>query len=257
MQSSGKSCGKDPQILLANYCDGTQGFSCWMSNCNSDFFIFQKHIFMSGYIFKIESCLVSLVNEMQACSHLSRDFWCTWSSDYGRLWHECLGNQRQCPEYIILMVCNRTKGQVFPGTQITYSWFLRLENSLSFAKFTFWADAQFNRIAASRLSLLWVVLNKGERQSELCWPWHAITPAQLGWNQQGTPKIYHCSIIFVSSNQRVTLRVVFEESTASTRNERRKQIDLVIDSQDAFLFPINTNWQKMSVNWTEQWLLLK
>lgn len=57
------------------------------------FFFFQKHIFTYRYIFKIESCLVSLVNEMQACSHLSRDFWCTWSSDYGRLWHECLGNQ--------------------------------------------------------------------------------------------------------------------------------------------------------------------
>lgn len=160
VQSSGKSCVKDPQILLENYCDGTQGFSYWMSNCKW-FFYFQKHIFTSGYIFKIESCLVSLVNEMQVCSHLSRAFWCTWSSDYGRLWHECLGNQSNT-EYITLMVCNRTKGQVFSGTQITFSWFFRLENSLSFVKFTFWADTQFNWIAAARLRLLWVC-KQGER----------------------------------------------------------------------------------------------
>lgn len=169
-----------------------------------------------------------------------------------------LRKSEQCPEYITLMVCNRTKGQVFPGTQITFSWSLRFENSLSFAKFTFWADTQFNWIAASRFSLMWVPASREkERQSELCWPWHAITPAQLGWYQQGAPKKYHYSVVFVSSNQRVTLKVEFEESTACTRNETRKQIDLVIESQDTFFFPLNTNWQKLSVNWTEQWLMLK
>lgn len=107
-----------------------------------------------------------------------------------------LRKSEQCPEYIILMVCNRTKGRVFPGTQITYSRFFRLENSLSFAKFTFWADAQFNWIAASRLSLLWVVLNKGERDRvSLCWPWHAITAAQLGWNH----RLHQKNTIIVSS----------------------------------------------------------
>lgn len=106
------------------------------------------------------------------------------------LWQAMTGMLRkseQCPEHITLMVCNRTKGQVFPGTQIASSWFFRLENSLSFAKFTSWADTQFSWIAASRLSLLWVVCKQGDRD-RVSYVGHDMPSHQVGWNKQGAPK---------------------------------------------------------------------
>lgn len=86
-----------------------------------------------------------------------------------------------------------------------------------------------------------------ERQSELCWPWRA----QLGWYKQSAPKKYHYNIVFISSSQSIILRVAFKELTVCTRNERRKQIDLVIHSQDTCFFPLNANWQKnfCELNW--------
>lgn len=160
------------------------------------------------------------------------------------LWQAMTGMLRkseQYPEYITLMVCNRTKGQVFPGTQIASSWFFRLENSLSFVKFTSWADTQFNWFAASRLSLLWVACKQGERD-RVSYVGHEMPSHQLGWNKQGAPKKYRCSIIFVSSNQ---LESYFKSciwGINSLYKEWEEGTDLVIDSQDTFFFPLNTNW---------------
>lgn len=127
-----------------SYCDGTQGYSCWMSNCSSEFFFSpETHFYlwihfrnrvMSGFIGKWNASLFP--PKQRLLMHMKLWLWQTMT------W--MLRKSEQCPEYITLMVCNRTKGQVFPGTQITFSWFFRLENSLSFAKFIFWADTQFN-----------------------------------------------------------------------------------------------------------------
>jgi len=119
------------------------------------------------------------------------------------------------------MVCNKILGEVFPGTQLTFSWFSGFGSSISFAECTFWGDPPFNWSAAS-MPFLCEESASEERQPKctaMAVTCRRSSPAREKPAEHTTKK-YHYSVLVASSNH-------FEScfwgmDRACTRNERRK-----------------------------------
>ena len=160
------------------------------------------------------------------------------------------------------MVSNGRQEQVFPDTQITFSWFSRFESSISFAEFTFrvfnWThyltgvqllDCAFCEQFASK-----------ERQPKcitLAMTCHHTSSARVKVAECTTKK-YHDSILLVSSNNFESCLLRNGQSLYQEWEEETRRFEIwSLTPRRLYFFLLFTNRPKISVNWTQQWLLLK